>query len=208
MMRVADIMTTDVLTIAGGDTVFRAIQMMREKGVRSLIVNRRAPEDAYGIVTETDIIRKVAAFGRNPKAVRVYEIMTKPCIVVHPDLQVEHVARLFSNFRIRAAPVIGDHLLGIVSNSDILTRSDFAEQPQELVWEQTIESAIAQARAICADHGVTSAACMDAWKAVETLQVEAAHQRAERPEQFAIAAYAEEFPEIKEVWPYDAWCSG
>ncbi len=41
------------------------------------------------MVTETDIIYKVAAFGYYPKEMRVYEIMTKPCIVVNPELGVE-----------------------------------------------------------------------------------------------------------------------
>ena len=49
--------------------------------------------------------------------------MTKPCIVVNPDLSVEHVARLFAQYHIRRAPVIKEKLLGIVSVSDILHRA-------------------------------------------------------------------------------------
>ena len=82
-------------------------------------MNLRSPEDAYGIVTEADIVYKVAAYGKDPKAVPIHEIMTKPCIVVNPDLSVEHVARLFAQYHIRRAPVIKEKLLGIVSVTDI-----------------------------------------------------------------------------------------
>lgn len=61
---------------------------------------------------------------------KVYEVMTKPCIVVNPDLGVEYVARLFANSGIRRAPVVKDHLLGIISIGDILKKSDFVEKPK------------------------------------------------------------------------------
>ena len=66
---------------------------MKEKGLRALIVEPRHDADPYGMVTETDIIYKVAAYGHDPKQMRVYEIMTKPCVVVSPELGVEYVAR-------------------------------------------------------------------------------------------------------------------
>ena len=61
---------------------------------------------------------------------RVYEIMTKPCVTVNPDLGVEYVARLFATTRIRRAPVVQGKLLGIISVSDILNKSDFVEKPK------------------------------------------------------------------------------
>ena len=82
------------------------------------------------MVSETDVIYKVAAHGHDPKAMRVYEIMTKPCVVVNPELGVEYVARLFSQTRIRRAPVIKGGLLGVISISDILKKSDFVEKPK------------------------------------------------------------------------------
>ncbi len=91
----------------------------------------RNENDPYGMVTETDIIYKVAAHGKDPtKQMRVYEIMSKPCIVVNPELGVEYVARLFANTRIRCAPVIKGKLLGIISITDILSKSDFVEKPK------------------------------------------------------------------------------
>jgi CBS domain-containing protein len=123
MLKAKDIMTTEVVTIDGSATVAEAVALMKEKGLRALIVERRNEEDAYGIVTETDVVYKVAAFGKDPQAIHVHEVMTKPCIVVNPDLGVEYVARLFANTGIRRAPVIKDRLLGIVSVTDLLRKA-------------------------------------------------------------------------------------
>ncbi|NER82371.1 MAG: CBS domain-containing protein [Leptolyngbya sp. SIO1D8] len=130
MMKAADIMTESVVTIRGSATVAEAVGLMKEKGLRALIVEPRYESDPYGMVTETDIIYKVAAFGHDSKEMRVYEIMTKPCVVVNPELGVEYVARLFAQTRIRRAPVIKGGLLGVISISDILKKSDFVEKPK------------------------------------------------------------------------------
>ncbi len=61
-MKAAEIMTTEVAKIKGSETVAKAVQLMREKNIRTLIVDRRHDEDAYGIITETDIVYKVVAF--------------------------------------------------------------------------------------------------------------------------------------------------
>ena len=180
MRKAKDIMTTSVVTISGSATVAEAVKLMKEKSLRGLIVDRRSDSDPYGIVTETDIVYKVAAFGHDPKKMRVYEIMTKPCITVTPDLGVEYVARLFANTGIRRAPVIEGKLIGIISISDILNKSDFVENPRQLYIEDQIEAAREDARNICAEKGPTSPECAAAWDIVEELQAAAADLRQEK----------------------------
>ena len=203
MMKAKDIMTTEVETIRGSATVADAVKKMNDLCLRALIVERRHEQDAYGIITETDIVYQVAAYGKDPKQVRVYEIMTKPCIVVNPDLGVEYVARLFAHTGIHRAPVIKDTLLGIISITDILSKSDFVEKPKSVLLEKRIEVAIEEARSICAEKGVTSKECAAAWDIVEELQAEAAHQKAERLEKTAFDLYCEDNPEAAEARSYD-----
>ncbi|OUC15386.1 MAG: hypothetical protein B0A82_07290 [Alkalinema sp. CACIAM 70d] len=57
-------------------TVLEAIALMKECGVRALLVKPRHPGDPYCIVTEADIVYKVTAFARDPNTVRVCEIMS------------------------------------------------------------------------------------------------------------------------------------
>jgi len=203
MMQAQDIMTTNVETIRGSATIADAVKKMNDLSLRALIVERRHEQDAYGIITETDIVYKVAAYGKDPKQVRVYEIMTKPCIVVNPDLGVEYVARLFAQTGIRRAPVIKDKLLGIISITDILTKSDFVEKPKSVLLEKRIEVAIEEARSICKQKGVTSKECAAAWDIVEELQAEVAHQKAERFDKTAFDEYCEDNPEAAEARTYD-----
>jgi CBS domain-containing protein len=176
-MKAEDIMTREVVAIHGSATVADAVKLMKYKGLRSLIVEPRSETDPYGMVTETDIVYKVVAYGHDPKQMRVYEIMAKPCVVVNPELGVEYVARLFAQTQIRRAPVIQGKLLGVISVSDILRKSNFVEKPKQLFIEDRIEVAREEARAICDQKGATSPACAAAWDVVEELQMVAADQR-------------------------------
>lgn len=120
MLKAKDIMTTNVTTIESTKTVADAIALMKEKGLRGLVVTPPSKDDAYGMVTETDVVYKVRAKKLDPASVQIDTVMTKPCIVVNPDLSIDNVAQLFANTRIRRAPVIQERLLGIISVSDLL----------------------------------------------------------------------------------------
>ena len=123
MLKTKEIMTTEAVTIQESAWVAEAIGLMKRHNVQALMVLPHDEEDAYGIITEADIAYKVIANAKDPKAILVREIMTKPCIVVNPDLSIEHVARLFANYHIHQAPVIKEKLLGIVSISDLIRRA-------------------------------------------------------------------------------------
>ena len=116
----ATVMKKNIVTIDGKETVAEAIKMMREKHVSSLLVNRRGKEDAWGIVTRKDVVNKIVDPGKNPKEVKVFEIMTKPLLMVSPGLALKYCARLFHNAGVRRAPVFdGKDVIGILSNTDI-----------------------------------------------------------------------------------------
>lgn len=118
--KVSDVMHKDVATIDGSETVASAVAMMRTKKISSLVVNRRTHEDAWGIVTRKDIVSKVVDPGKDPKGVKIFEIMSKPVIMVSPGLALKYCARLFHNAGIRRAPVFdGKEIVGIISNTDI-----------------------------------------------------------------------------------------
>ena len=123
-MKAADIMSTNLVIIDSLATIAEAARIMQHHNVRALIVDRVSEEDAYGIITETDISRAIAN-AKNPSTTYVCQVMTKPCIVVNPDLAVEHIAKLFTRAKIHVAPVIKDKLLGIVSLSDILSQTNY-----------------------------------------------------------------------------------
>jgi len=116
----ATVMKKNIVTIDGKETVADAIKLMKEKKVSSLLVNRRGQDDAWGIVTRKDVVNKIVDPGKNPKEVKVFEIMTKPLLMVSPGLALKYCARLFHNAGVRRAPVFdGKDIVGILSNTDI-----------------------------------------------------------------------------------------
>lgn len=115
-----DVMEKKFICIDGSATVAEAVQKMREESVAALVVNRRTPDDAWGIVTQKDVVSKVVDPGKSAADVFVYEIMSKPLVTVAPGLALKYCARLFRMTGIRRAPVFdGKQIIGLLSNTEI-----------------------------------------------------------------------------------------
>jgi CBS domain-containing protein len=123
IVQVKDIMTRNVVTIDGMATVSEAVAKMRSENVTALLVDKRHPSDAWGIVTIPDLVGQVISPGRPPDDTNVYEIMTKPVITVPPDMDIRYVARLLHRIGVRKAPVEDrGELVGVISMSDLVMR--------------------------------------------------------------------------------------
>jgi len=123
IVQVRDVMRRGVVTIDGLATVQEAIAKMQSENVTALIVEKRHPNDAWGIITVQDMVRDIIATGRSPEDSNVYEIMTKPVITVPPDMDIRYVARLLHRVGVRRAPVEAQgELLGVISLSDLMLR--------------------------------------------------------------------------------------
>ena len=115
ILRVKDIMRDRYLMIDGVATVAEAISAMRDGDARALVVNKRDENDEYGIVLLSDIAKKVRARDRHPDRVNVYEIMSKPVVSVHADMDVRYCSRMFDQFGLATAPVLLEgQIIGIV----------------------------------------------------------------------------------------------
>lgn len=118
--KAADVMTKNVVYVEGSKSVADAIMLMKEKHVSSLVVNRRGQEDAWGMLTRKDVVNKIVDPGRDPHEVKVFEVMSKPLIMVSPGLALKYCARLMNHAGIRRATVFdGKEIVGILSNTDI-----------------------------------------------------------------------------------------
>ncbi len=74
-----------------------------------------------GIFTERDALIRVLAAGRDPKSVRVLEVMTPDPVSVAPDTTVDAAMALVTRRRFRHLPVVDDsgRLLAVVSSGDL-----------------------------------------------------------------------------------------
>ena len=121
LIRVKDIMKTDFGTIDGVATVADALIKMKTLKTAVLIVNKRNEDDEYGMLTSGDIARHVLAKDRAPDRVNVYEIMSKPVISVHPDMDIRYCSRLFANYNLVRAPVLeNNQVVGMVSPNSLV----------------------------------------------------------------------------------------
>jgi len=123
IVRVRDVMKTDLDIVDGMLTVTEALKSMKFPDTRTLIVDKRHKDDEYGVVMFRDMAKKVLARDHSPNRVNIYEIMTKPLISVHPDMDVRYCTRLFDRFGLSRAPVLEDQkIIGLVSYTDIVLK--------------------------------------------------------------------------------------
>ncbi len=110
---------SDVLTIAAGETVLAAAQLMNERGIGGLIVAEKGRP--VGIFTERDILRRVVAQRLDPATTRVADAMTAPVIGCAPDTSIDECAAMMTAKRIRHLPVVDQQrLAGVITIGDVL----------------------------------------------------------------------------------------
>jgi CBS domain-containing protein len=128
VIRVRDVMKSEVDVVDGMLTVSEALKSMQYPGTRTLIVDKRHVDDEYGVVMFRDMAKKVLSRDQSPNRVNIYEIMSKPVISVHPDMDIRYCSRLFDRFGLSRAPVLEDNkIIGLVSYTDIVLKGLFLE---------------------------------------------------------------------------------
>lgn len=123
-LRVKDVMKTQFDLLDGKLTVKEALLAMKFPETRALIIEKRCPEDEYGLVLISDIGKRVLAADRSADRVNLYEIMSKPVLSASPNMTISNCARLLERFSIMRAPVIDAQgmVVGVVSFHDLVLR--------------------------------------------------------------------------------------
>jgi CBS-domain-containing membrane protein len=141
MLTAADVMTTDVITVAPDATVRDIATLLRSKRISGVPVVDAAGH-LLGIVTEGDLILREAIAGEHHRSwwlslfddpnvvARDYakshgrvakDVMTTPVISVGPATMLSEIAKTLERHRIKRVPVVNDNkLVGIVSRSNLL----------------------------------------------------------------------------------------
>jgi predicted transcriptional regulator len=128
-MELRDILGKPPSVVLKGDmTAQDAITAMVENKVRSVLIDRDDPQDAYGIITTRDIINDVIAHGFEPTKIKLRDVCSKPLVVANNlDIDLRWVAKKMANEGIsRLAVFEGGDLKCLVSDVDILKA--FAEE--------------------------------------------------------------------------------
>lgn len=111
---------TDVFLLEPDATVLDAIRFLRKHNVGALVVSRLGT-DVAGILSERDIVRRLARDGLACLEGSVRDIMTTDITTCRPDQTTEELMAIMTASRIRHVPVIdGGMLTGLVSIGDIV----------------------------------------------------------------------------------------
>ncbi len=103
-MRVSDVMSRDFATVAPGDTLQFAAQLMADLDTESLPVGDAAT--LQGIVTGRDIVLRAVAHCLDPCTTTVSEVMSSTLVVCRPDDSAEETESKMAEHQIRRMPVV------------------------------------------------------------------------------------------------------
>lgn len=152
-LSVADAMVSAPKMILRSATVLQASQKMLDDDVGSLVVVEGGK--VAGMLTKTDVLKKVVVKGKNAKDVKVEEIMSKIIISTTPETSLADAAKKMVSNRVRRLPVIKNgNFVGLLTQTDILKVQPAAI---ELLVEKFIESANIDVRQVKNVEGVCDA---------------------------------------------------
>jgi len=116
---------TNVAILEGDRFTNQALDLMKEKDVRTVLVSHIG--EVVGIVSKTDILFKVMSRGRNPGKVKLREIMTSPVLAVDPHNTVQETLSIMDKHVVRQV-IVSSHsaVLGMVSRDDIFEKIHMA----------------------------------------------------------------------------------
>jgi CBS domain-containing protein len=115
-MRVKEIM--HAITVVDVDSsVSDVAKLMSKRRIGSVLSIRG---DCVKIATERDILTKVVAAGRDPKATKVSEVMSVCSHIIGSDMDVFEASDLLNIYHIRRLPVREEgKIIGIVTARDL-----------------------------------------------------------------------------------------
>ena len=138
-MRVSDLMSRIVISTPATTPVLEARALMQKERIRHLLV----VDDGrlQGIVTDRDIRLNMASPATSLSVwelnhllarLTVDTVMTRNVIAVDPERDAREAARIMIDHKIGALPVLdGEHLLGIITETDLLRAFMESAEPTE-----------------------------------------------------------------------------
>jgi CBS domain-containing protein len=112
----------NIISVTPDDKVVTALQLMRDKRVRAILVIDN--ETLVGIVTQGDCAIKVLLPGKDAKATSVSEVMTANPIRVKAEDPLDGCMALMAARNFRHLPVVeSGKVLGVISIGDVVKDS-------------------------------------------------------------------------------------
>lgn len=119
MVSVKKIMTRNPISVDMTTTAREVAEIMKSKKVGSLLVAQ--DDKTVGIITETDLVRRVLGEDRVPYITPVSQVMSAPVLTIAPDASVYEAQDMMDKHHIRHLLVLRDEdVVGLVSIRDLI----------------------------------------------------------------------------------------
>lgn len=121
-------MTPGVIQIPGDVSIGEAARLMHKEQVPCLLI--KDTDTTIGIVTDSDIVRKVIAQGLNPYDVQSRRVMSMPVLFIEFDEPVEQVSTALMSAGVPLLIVTRNHQpIGFVTARDLISPPKRRELP-------------------------------------------------------------------------------
>ncbi|NJE01453.1 cyclic nucleotide-binding/CBS domain-containing protein [Thermococcus sp. JdF3] len=149
-MAVGQVVKRKAVIVKPDDTVHRVARILSKNKVGSAVVVKG--DEIVGIITDRDILDKVVAKGRDPKTVKVEEVMTKNPITIEDDYEVQDAIDKMMDKGIRRLLVTRlGRPIGFVTAADLLAALNaYNSESEEEASEETEVYGICE---LCGQYG-------------------------------------------------------
>ena len=166
-LSVADVMSKDVATISSEEIVISAAKIMSDKKISCLVIMDSGK--VAGIVTETDVLRRVGNKSKNIYQTKLGQIMSSPVESVTSEVSVLEASKIMGRKHIKRLPVTeGGKLAGIVTQTDLVRAltsyglwRDVSEIMSRNVAGVQKDASVAEAAEIMTSRGISCILVMD-----------------------------------------------
>ncbi len=141
--KINEIMSTGLITVKPSDSVQLAVDIMADNNISCLVVLDE--DDApVGIITERDLIRRILKPRKDPKKIKIGDLMTKNPVTIRSDATLKEGLSLIEQKGIRRLPVVDEGVLkGIVTQTDIVKKTkSISDYNNKLTFHQNLQSYI------------------------------------------------------------------
>ena len=119
MLRIEKLMKRNLVSVRSDETAFGASLLMRVLNVGSVFVKEQ--DTIVGIVTESDIVKKVVSMSRIPEHTPVTQVMSAPVIGINQDRPLFEAADMMQLHGTRHLAVTQENeIVGVLSVRDML----------------------------------------------------------------------------------------
>jgi len=125
-------MVKNVKTVPMDSSVQKAVKIMNKNRINCLVVTY--DKRVAGILTERDLLERVLEKGKDPKELKVSEIMTRHVLVGKPTMELVEASKFMFEKKVKKLPIMEkNRLVGIVTLTDIARATCVDEETMKLI---------------------------------------------------------------------------